>query len=65
MSSLNPSTTVVPQATGMVSPGDVAAKVVAAPIGLAAILGAGLYSPAHVVAIETADTIRYVNNVAG
>src|SRR5690348_6494306 len=41
---------------GRVSPGDVVAVVGAGPIGLAAIMGARLYSPSHVVAIDKADT---------
>ncbi len=41
---------------GQVSPGDVVAVVGAGPIGLAAIMGARLYSPAHIVAIDKADT---------
>lgn len=40
---------------GQVKPGDVVAVVGAGPIGLAAILGAQLYSPTHVVAIDQAD----------
>jgi len=40
---------------GQVSPGDVVAVVGAGPIGLSAISGARLYSPAHVVAIDLAD----------
>ena len=40
---------------GRVTPGDVVAVVGAGPIGLAAITGARLYSPAHVVAIDKAD----------
>jgi alcohol dehydrogenase len=40
---------------GHVKPGDVVAVVGAGPIGLAAILGARLYSPAHIVAIDIAD----------
>jgi alcohol dehydrogenase len=40
---------------GAVRPGDVAAVVGAGPIGLAAIMGARLFSPAHVVAIDLAD----------
>jgi alcohol dehydrogenase len=40
---------------GQVSPGDVVAIVGAGPIGLAAIVGARLFSPAHVVAIDKAD----------
>jgi len=39
---------------GKVGPGDVVAVVGAGPIGLATILGARLYSPAHVVAIDLA-----------
>ena len=41
---------------GNVSPGDVVAVVGAGPIGLAAILGAKLYSPSHIVAIDLADS---------
>ena len=41
---------------GKVVPGDVVAVVGAGPIGLAAIMGAKLYSPSHVVAIDKADT---------
>ncbi|MHB1855430.1 MAG: zinc-dependent alcohol dehydrogenase family protein [Acidimicrobiales bacterium] len=41
---------------GRVSPGDVVAVVGAGPIGLSAISGARLYSPAHVVAIDLADS---------
>jgi alcohol dehydrogenase len=41
---------------GHVRPGDVVAVVGAGPIGLSAILGARLYSPSHVVAIDLADT---------
>ena len=40
---------------GQVQPGDVVAVVGAGPIGLAAILGAQLYSPTHIVAIDQAD----------
>jgi alcohol dehydrogenase len=40
---------------GRVQPGDVVAVVGAGPIGLAAIMGARLYSPSHVVAIDMAD----------
>jgi alcohol dehydrogenase len=40
---------------GRVSPGDVVAVVGAGPIGLSAIAGARLYSPAHIVAIDKAD----------
>lgn len=39
---------------GRVTPGDVVAIVGAGPIGLSAILGARLYSPSHVVAIDMA-----------
>ena len=39
---------------GRVKPGDVVAVVGAGPIGLAAILGARLFSPAHIVAIDLA-----------
>ena len=41
---------------GRVNPGDVVAVVGAGPIGLAAILGARLYSPAHIIAIDLADS---------
>lgn len=41
---------------GKVQPGDVVAIVGAGPIGLAAILGAKLFSPSHVVAIDLADS---------
>jgi alcohol dehydrogenase len=40
---------------GQVRPGDVIAVVGAGPIGLSAIMGARLYSPSHVVAIDKAD----------
>ena len=41
---------------GAVSPGSVVAVVGAGPIGLAAIMGAKLFSPAHIVAIDLADS---------
>jgi alcohol dehydrogenase len=41
---------------GGVRPGDTVAIVGAGPIGLSAILGAALYSPAHIIAIDLADT---------
>jgi len=41
---------------GGVSPGDVVAIVGAGPIGLSAIMGAHLFSPSHVIAIDLADT---------
>ena len=41
---------------GHVAPGDVVAVVGAGPIGLAAIMGARLFSPSHVVAIDLAPT---------
>ncbi|MFP5579877.1 MAG: zinc-dependent alcohol dehydrogenase family protein [Acidimicrobiia bacterium] len=41
---------------GRVSPGDVVAIVGAGPIGLATIMGAKLYSPAHIVAIDKVDS---------
>jgi alcohol dehydrogenase len=41
---------------GAVSPGDVVAIVGAGPIGLSAIMGAHLFSPSHVIAIDLADT---------
>jgi alcohol dehydrogenase len=41
---------------GMVRPGDVVAIVGAGPIGLSAIMGARLFSPSHIVAIDMADT---------
>jgi alcohol dehydrogenase len=40
---------------GRVQPGDVVAVVGAGPIGLSVILGARLFSPSHVVAIDLAD----------
>ena len=41
---------------GKVEPGDVVAVVGAGPIGLAAILGAKLYSPSHIVAVDLAQS---------
>ncbi len=41
---------------GMIRPGDVVAVVGAGPIGLSAIMGARLFSPAHVVAIDMAQS---------
>ena len=41
---------------GGVRPGDTVAVIGAGPIGLAAILGARLFSPAHIVAIDLADS---------
>jgi alcohol dehydrogenase len=41
---------------GKVSPGDTIAVVGAGPIGLSVIMGAKLFSPAHVVAIDLADS---------
>jgi len=41
---------------GKVEPGDVVAVVGAGPIGLAAILGAKLFSPSHIIAIDLADS---------
>ena len=41
---------------GQVRPGDVVAVVGAGPIGLSAIMGARLFSPSHIVAIDKADT---------
>lgn len=41
---------------GQVRPGQVVAVVGAGPIGLAAIQGARLFSPSHVIAIDLADT---------
>lgn len=41
---------------GAVRPGDTVAVVGTGPIGLAAIMGAKLFSPAHVIAIDLADT---------
>jgi alcohol dehydrogenase len=40
---------------GQVQPGDVVAVVGSGPIGLSAIMGARLYSPSHIVAIDQAD----------
>jgi alcohol dehydrogenase len=41
---------------GQVRPGDVVAIVGVGPIGLSAIIGARLFSPAHIVAIDMADS---------
>ncbi len=41
---------------GKVQPADVVAVVGAGPVGLSAIMGSRLYSPAHIVAIDLADT---------
>jgi alcohol dehydrogenase len=41
---------------GAVRPGDTVAVVGSGPIGLAAIMGAKLFSPAHIIAIDLADT---------
>ena len=41
---------------GQVEPGDVVAVVGAGPIGLSAIMGARLFSPSHMIAIDLADT---------
>ena len=41
---------------GHVQPGDVVAIVGAGPIGLSAIMGAKLFSPSHIIAIDLADT---------
>ena len=41
---------------GQVRPGDVVAIVGAGPIGLAAIMGARLFSPSHIIAIDKADS---------
>jgi alcohol dehydrogenase len=41
---------------GAIQPGDVVAVVGAGPIGLSAIMGARLYSPSHIVAIDLADS---------
>jgi alcohol dehydrogenase len=41
---------------GTVRPGDVVAVVGAGPIGLAAIMGARLFSPSHIVAIDLVDS---------
>jgi alcohol dehydrogenase len=40
---------------GRIRPGDVVAVVGSGPIGLSAIIGAQLYSPSHIVAIDQAD----------
>ena len=40
---------------GRVQPGDVVAVVGSGPVGLSAIMGARLYSPSHVVAVDLAD----------
>lgn len=41
---------------GRVSPGDVVVVVGAGPIGLSTIMGARLYSPSHIIAIDKTDT---------
>ncbi len=41
---------------GAIQPGDVVAVVGAGPIGLAAIMGARLFSPSHIIAIDKADS---------
>ena len=41
---------------GVVRPGDVVAVVGAGPVGLAAIMGARLFSPSHIVAIDLSDS---------
>jgi alcohol dehydrogenase len=41
---------------GCVRPGDVVAVIGAGPIGLSAIMGAQLFSPSHIVAIDLADS---------
>jgi alcohol dehydrogenase len=41
---------------GSVRPGDVVAVVGAGPIGLAAIMGAKLFSPSHIIAVDLADS---------
>jgi alcohol dehydrogenase len=41
---------------GAVRPGDVVAVVGAGPVGLAAIMGARLFSPSHIVAIDLSDS---------
>jgi alcohol dehydrogenase len=41
---------------GRIRPGDVVAVVGAGPIGLSAIMGARLYNPSHIVAIDLADS---------
>src|SRR3954467_8121035 len=41
---------------GAVRPGDVVAVVGAGPIGLSTIMGARLFSPAHIVAVDLADS---------
>jgi alcohol dehydrogenase len=44
---------------GTVQPGDVVAVVGAGPIGLAAIMGARLFSPSHIVAIDPWPVVRW------
>jgi alcohol dehydrogenase len=41
---------------GCVGPGDVVAVVGAGPIGLSAMMGARLFSPSHIVAVDLADS---------
>lgn len=50
---------------GEVSPADVVVVVGAGPIGLAAILGARLFSPAHVIAVDPARSRREAAKVFG
>ncbi|MGJ7440939.1 zinc-binding dehydrogenase [Aquipuribacter sp. MA13-6] len=50
---------------GRVRPGDVVVVVGAGPVGLAAIMGARLYSPAHVVAVDPAASRREAATVFG
>ncbi|WP_380169014.1 zinc-binding dehydrogenase [Jannaschia sp. R86511] len=50
---------------GRVRPGDVVVVVGAGPVGLAAVMGAKLYSPAHVVAVDPAASRREAAKVFG
>jgi len=50
---------------GGVRPGDVVAVVGAGPVGLAAITGARLYSPSHIVAIDLSDTRLHASKQFG
>jgi len=56
MSDILPTAYEVGVLNGQVQPGDVVAVVGAGPIGLSAIMGARLFSPSHIVAIDLADS---------
>ncbi len=56
MSDILPTAYEVGVLNGRVQPGDVVAVVGAGPVGLSAMMGAHLFSPSHVVAIDLADS---------